>query len=445
MHLPDSTLPKGYKNLLAIRSFGLGTMPINYSELSIKNISITGLEVEYNPSYYAAFTSGYISYAFRDYFINNREQPKQYVTAVRFGRGQVDDNHVIFTWYTGKKYVYDYSINTSDTTNSPRFNLMGFTIESRYHLDKNNFVVAEYAKSSLPYYSNRPDQNKLAAATFRFSDRSNEAYSIKLQSYINATQTKITGNYRRLGTNFQSFSLFVNNATQNSWYVRISQPLWRKKLNIDASLRQNDFSNPYVAEQLKTKAVFKSIQATLHIRRYPIVSIGYFPSSQLIKISNDQIIENLFYTLVGTVTHSYKAGDGQMNTSLLYTQFYNKQADSNFIYFNTKNVMLNQSIYFPKVIMQESASVASNHYYNLYVLGSSLDYKLFKWLTVGGGVKLNHQTLFDNTVTGYSLKTRINIKGFGNVELYYDKGYIPGPKKNLVSNEVGRVLYFKTF
>ncbi len=439
MNLPDSALPKGYKHLLAIRSFGIGTMPINYSELSIKNINITGLEAEYNPKYYVAFASGFISYRFRDYFLSNHDMPKQFVTAVRFGKGQVDGNNVIVTWYTGKKYVYTPSISTNDTLHQPRFNVMGFTVESRYQVDKNNFFVAEYAKSSVPYYNTRSEQNKLAASTFQFSDRSNEAYSIKLQSYLPATQTKITANYRRLGTNFQSFSLFTNNATQNSWYVRLSQPFFKRKLTVEGSLRQNDFTNPYVAEQLKTKAVFKSVQATLRIRKWPIVSAGYFPSSQLIKINNDQIIENLFYTLVGTVTHTYQT------RPLVYTQFYNKQTDSNFVYFNTKNIMLNQNIYFQKFSMQENFTAASNHYYNLFTIGSSMDYKICTWLTVGGGIKLNHQTVFDNNLAGYSVRTQLKINHIGGVELYYDKGFIPGPARNLVSNEIGRVAYYKTF
>ncbi|MBS1567054.1 MAG: hypothetical protein JST39_21915, partial [Bacteroidetes bacterium] len=49
LHLPDSTLPQGYKTLMAIKSFGLGRSVVNYSELSVKNISINGIQVEYNP------------------------------------------------------------------------------------------------------------------------------------------------------------------------------------------------------------------------------------------------------------------------------------------------------------------------------------------------------------------------------------------------------------
>lgn len=74
-----------------------------------------------------------------------------------------------------------------------------------------------------------------------------------------------------------------------------------------------------------------------------------------------------------------------------------------------------------------------------------MDYKLKNWLTVGGGAKYNHQTIFNDNLIGFSLKTKVKVPKFGDVEVYYDKGFIPGIDRNLVSNKIGRVTYFKTF
>src|SRR5206468_6230233 len=57
-HIADSILPKGYKTLMAIRSFGIGRSVVNYSELSAKNITVNGAQVEYNPSAYYAVAAG---------------------------------------------------------------------------------------------------------------------------------------------------------------------------------------------------------------------------------------------------------------------------------------------------------------------------------------------------------------------------------------------------
>ena len=65
LHIGDSVLPKGYKTLMALRSFGIGRSVVNYSELSAKNISITGLQTEYNPNAYYALAVGRVDYRFR--------------------------------------------------------------------------------------------------------------------------------------------------------------------------------------------------------------------------------------------------------------------------------------------------------------------------------------------------------------------------------------------
>lgn len=446
LNLPDSVLPKHYKKLMAIRSFGIGTNPVTYSELSIKNINVTGVQVEYNPKWYTAVASGFISYRFRDYFLNNREQPKQYVTAVRFGKGAVEGNHLFITLYTGKRVVYGYGAGvTENQSEQPRFHVAGYTIESRHQINNNTSVTAEFAKSSYPYYSIASDKNNRFAGLLRVKDHSNEAYSVKLQSFIPSTKTKITANYKRFGNNFQSFSLFTNASVQNAWYIRVSQPLFKKRLTLDASLRKDDFSNPYIAQSYSSHAVFKSIQATLRIRKLPIISVGYYPSSQLIKINDEQFSENLFYTLVGTVTHTYRYRSAMANTSLVYTQFYNEPRDSNFIYYRTRNILLNQSVIYKTMSLQADIALASNTYYSLCTIGSSGEFKALEWLSFGGGVKYNHQTVYNNTVLGYSAKLKIRVKNIGDIAMNYNKGFIPGPNRDLVKNNAGWITYFKTF
>ncbi|MDB5245614.1 MAG: hypothetical protein JWQ40_8 [Segetibacter sp.] len=76
--MPDSVLPRGYKNLLGLRSFTIGRSVVDYSELSVKNISIKGIQVEYNPYYYYAFAPGFVDYRFRDFIVRNRNTSPQY-------------------------------------------------------------------------------------------------------------------------------------------------------------------------------------------------------------------------------------------------------------------------------------------------------------------------------------------------------------------------------
>jgi len=444
--IPDSLLPKGYKTLLAMRSVGIGRSTVNFSELSIKNISINGIEAEYNPSTYFAVAAGTIDYRFRDFIINEASPQKQYVTAIRFGNGMRDGNHLFVTYYAGRKQVYNYGSDSGGTVRtSPNYNLMGWSVEGRYQLNKTSYLVAEAAKSSLPFYNRQQNKQNLLAGAFRFTDRSNEAYSLNLVSVIPTTATKINATYKRLGANFQSFSMFTTSSAQTAWALQVSQPFFKNTLLVNGSVKKNDFTNPYINQAFYTNTVFKSIQVTLRMKKLPVISAGYYPSSQLTKLGTDNYVENLFYTLVVTGSHFYKYHSLLMSTVVSYTQFYNKATDSNFVYFNTRNVMLSQSFLLTKATLQLNASAATNNDYNLYTIGGDAQYKLLKWLALGGSIKYNRQTVINNKQVGYGANATLKIKGVGDIQFMMQKSYIPGPDKQLVENNIGRLIYYKTF
>ncbi len=446
LNIADSSMPKGYKKLMALRTVSVGRNIINYSELSVKNISVTGLQVEYNPSYYVAFAAGTVDYRFRDFIVQNYNQPKQYVGVVRVGTGMKDGNNIILTYYAGRKQLYNSftdTLNQNAGIRSPY--IMGFTLEGNYKIGNNNVLTAEVAKSSVPYYavSNKPEN--LFSGTVRMKDRSNEAYSLRIASFIPATKTTINGYYKRFGINFQSYSIFTNGSAQSALNIRVDQPFFKRTLDIVASISSNDFTNPYIPQGYKSSTVFKSVQATLRKKNWPVISLGYFPSAQLTKLNDDQYIQNLFYTLMGSINHFYHLHSTMYSTTLLYTQFYNNPGDSSFVYFNTKNLMLSQSIFLRKFTLQFNSSEAINSYYRLYEAGGNIQYKWNKWLDLGGGVKYNMQTEYNIRQIGYSANVTIRVPLLGEFRLMADKGFIPGPDRQLVTNNVGRFTYFKTF
>lgn len=446
-NLPDTMLPKGYKHLLAIRSVGIGRTLVDYSELTAKNISILGVQAEYNPSYYVAFATGRVDYRFRDFFVNGNRS-RQYLNLVRFGLGMRDGNNIIMTYYTGKKQVYNF--NTAPGGNNNTGNLeqriMGFSLEGRWQLDQNNYIIGEAAKSSLPTYA-RPieDHSSTLATALKLDDHSNEAYSVKLSSFWPQTGTKINGMYKTMGANFQSFSLFTTGSSQTGWSIRVDQPFFKQQLTISGSIKKNDFTTSYQQTNYQSNTVFKSIQATLRMKKWPVLTVGYFPSSQITKLSDDSYTENLFYNLVGTASHFYNLRGIMMSTVLSYTQFYNKQTDSNFLYFNSKNVLLNQTVFVGKFTVNSGGSFATNPEYNLYGADGNVQYKMRTWLEIGGGMKYNYQTVYNLTQIGYSGNTRIAIPKLGEIAFMAEKAFIPGMEKRLVSSNNGRLTYTKTF
>src|SRR5262249_22731518 len=237
----------------AIQSFNIGRSTADYSELSVKNISITGLQVEYNPGYYYALAAGKVDYRFRDYIVPSSPRSNQFVALARFGKGTRNGNHIIFTYYTGRRQFFNSSIALQSNNRIPEYNLAGMTIEGFYKLNRNVSIVGEIAKSTIPYYSLDSLQKKnWANSITKFNDRSNEAYSVKLLSWFPKTQTRFSGNARYTAANFQSFSTFTTGASQLRWMAKLEQPLFKKQLTLISSLQQNDYNNPFVTTAYKS-------------------------------------------------------------------------------------------------------------------------------------------------------------------------------------------------
>ncbi|THU39415.1 hypothetical protein FAM09_12990 [Niastella caeni] len=452
-HIGDSILPKGYKTLMAIRSFGIGRSVVNYSELSAKNISVNGFQAEYNPDAYYAVATGSVDYRFRDFIVKGPKQSGQYLTVLRYGRGLKDGNNIIFTWFGGRRQLYNAgTVDTSQgpsqpvAVQTPSSALMGFTLEGTCRLTKNIMLTAEVAKSSYPVYAlDSAGKSSLPSQMLEMSNRHNEAYSLKADGFFPKTQTTVRGTFKRLGANFQSFSTFTDGSAQTAWSAHVQQLFFKRQLTLTLGANTNDFSNPFIGSQYKSTTVFKSVQATWRRAKWPVVSVGYFPSSQITKLGDGQYQENLFYTLTGNVTHSYNVRQLMMNSSLVYTQFYNRSTDSGFVYFNTKNLLLSQSFFLQQLTLQANASGAFNQDYKLYTLEGRALYNINKYISLGAGIKYNRQTVFNIDQLGYSAETTLQIPKLGQIQFSADKGFIPGMNKQLVPNNTGRATYFKTF
>lgn len=441
--VPDSALPAGYKTLWAIKSLGIGRTMVDYSELSAKNVSINGVQVEYNPSYYVAFAAGTINYRFRDFLVKNANTGGQHLYLVRVGRGEKNGNNIILTWYTGKKQLYNSNGNSQAA--QPDFHLMGFTLEGNYRLGPATLLTAEVAKSSLPYYTNAERKHTLLSDAVRFNEHSNEAYSLKVQTAVKATDTRIQAFYKHYGANFQSYSLITTGMQQRAWLLKADQPFFRKQLMVTGSLKENDYTNPAANVSYQSNIVFKSIQATLRIPKWPVFTAGYYPSAQLTKLADNAYTENMFYSLVANMSYYYKVNSVNMSSTAMYTRFYNKQSDSAFIYANTTNLLVNQAFFYDRLTCQTTGSAALGQGYNLYTVDNEVQYALFSWLSAGAGIKYNRQTYYNITQMGYRGNVVIRIKKLGEFQLMADKGFIPGANRQLVENTTGRFSYFKIF
>ena len=430
-------IPAKYRWLMGVRKFSLGRSVINQSELTAKNISVNGLNFEYNSWYYLAVTAGLIDYRFRDFVVSPVSKTRQALYILRLGLGRVEGNHLIVSGFQGQKQLFTGSTNRGGLSS---ITVKGVSIEGRFNINKTTFLSAELAESISPDFRNTPagESSKLG-----FSDKTNNAYAVRFFSYLPKAGTRIEAMYKYSGANYQSFSSFQTNAGQEAWYVKADQHFFKRQLRISAAFRSADFFNPFIVQQYKNNTIFKSISATFRKRKWPILTVGYIPMSQVTKLDN-QLFESRFQTLNASGNHMYKIHKSNAATSLIYNRFYNSSADSGFLYYNAVNVYGAQNFYFKLFSTGVGASYTKNNNYRLLVMDENVNWNFPKWGTVGFGVKVNKYG-DDEIKLGAYANANIRIGKADMLSFSMEHGYLPGLNGGLVKNEIASIQYAKAF
>jgi hypothetical protein len=432
-------LSKTERFLLGVRNFGLGRNSINYSELTAKNISLKGINFEYNSWYYLAFSAGLVDYRFRDFVIHRLKQTPQYMYLARIGLGRLEKSYFIVNVFGGEKQLLT---SASSSGNPTTVKLTGLSTAAKWQLERNISVQAEAAQSFSPDLQSGPPPMK---SGWSLSDRSNKAVSLKFSSWFPATSSRIEAQYKFTGANYQSFTAFQTNAEQRAWYIRGEQNFFKRQLKLVASLRSNDYSNPYIVQNYKSNTVFKSLSLTFHRKNLPVITVAYMPMTQLTKV--DSLLEqSQFHTLNISASHFYKLGEKRASTNIVYTRFFNGSTDSGFIYYNSVNLYLAQSIFFRDFTSTLALSHSQNAGYRYNVLEGNVNIPLGKRASAGAGAKLNNLNEAYTGVGGF-VDDNVGIDARDKLSVHLEKGYLPGsgtaPK--LIPNVLGTVSFMKTF
>ena len=436
LDIEEADLPKKYKFLLGIRNLSVGRSPLNYSELTSKNISINGINIEYNSWYYAAFSAGLVDFRFRDFAINAHRQ-KQYLVMARAGLGNLEKSYFIFSAFNGRKQLFVANPTTAGVSG---INIKGYGVEARWRINKNSHLTGEVAESISPDFR---EPGPLTNTKPVSSDYSNNAFSIKLSSFYPRIGTRVEGLYKYTGSNYQSFSSFQTNATLKTWYAKIDQHVFKRMLKISASLRSNDFSNPYIIQNYKSNTVFKTVGVVFRKRSWPVVSAAYMPMSQYTML-DQQLVENRFQSLNGNVYYTYKVGNTPTASTIMVNKFYNSGSDTGFIYFNASNVYFAQNIFLGNLVASLAVSDTRNNQYQCQVFDESVQVPLGRFSTLTTGVKINNFNRQEVKVGAYM---NSSIKVFKTDVLYisFERGFLPGTTKRLIKNDIASIQFIKTF
>ena len=428
------------KQLSYIKTLSLGRSVLNYTELTAQNIIITGVNVEYNSSRYAAFAAGKIDYRFRDFFNRRSKNNDQYLALGRFGFGDKDKKAVIFTLFKGRKSQSDAVISDSIKNH---VDIVGYSVETIYKKDENTFLSAEFAKSTKPVSGNIRE-NKQMSPLIKFDDRTNMGINLKAQTVIPETDTKLSGFFRKTGENFQSFSLFSYNTDQTAWLARADQSFLKKKVGLTAMLRRNDFVNPFTEKTYKTSTVFKSVLLNVRVPKYPALSFGYYPGTQLYIVDKETIRENAYYILNGSLVYSYFVKGTGMNTSLIYNRYMNKASDSGFVLYKGVNYYASQTFFLKRLQLQGGYAYTKQPELKYATLESSADYSFRKILKLGAGIKYN-KVYGGQSYWGERAIAGVDLKKLGAIQFQYEKAYLPTISQTLYPVETGRISWYKSF
>lgn len=439
-------MKKGDTYLLGLTKFGIGRSSVSYSDLTVNNISINGINIEYNPSFYAAFAAGSVDYLFRDFVVQPGNAPHQNLVLGRFGWGDKDRRVFIFTVYEGAKNSFGGTTGTTIPATPPTrsMHIFGYSLEMRYRLDKNIDWSLEMAKSSSPYFSNDSRSASMQHA-FAFSDRNNEAFSAKANIALPATHTSFNVFYKLIGANFQSYSIFNSGTRQEGWGIRWRQYFFRDQLLVNAQLKKSNFDDPLIASTYSSSMLFKSLQVVYRKKKWPVFSAGYMPSTQLIKSSDGTFSESVYYALTAGIFYDYSFHRLHMNSALTFSRFYNHGTDSGFVQYNAATTLYTHSIDLGRVHMQTDVQYTTQPGLRYWAFQHRVDVSITNAVTIGAGVKNNYVPVTGAEYWGGLGELSWRVGGVGSLRVQYSKDYISNGLNGLVPNDWGRAVWIKVF
>jgi hypothetical protein len=422
-----------------IKTLGIGRTVLNYSELTAWNIPLKGINIEYSSKFYAAFAAGKVDLGLENYFFNKIINTNQSILVGRLGFGNMQHRAVILSTFTGQKNNIAHALVDSVANT---IKVAGYAIEGLLRKDEATYLSAEVAKSVKPLMGSPVQEKK--TGLWDYNDRSNEGIIIKGQAKLPYTNALISGFYKRLGNNYQSFNLFSYNTEQESWMIKGYQQFFNNRTSLLVTIKQNDFQNPFSEKTVKTNTVFKAFQLTANFPRYPQLSIQYYPGSQVYLINQNKLQENFYYIFNGSLTYASKIYGFKNISTLSYNRYSSKGTDSGFVVYNGINILASQSLFIKRLQLNATYTYTALEDMNYSTLGCGLDYMLSRKFKLNSALSLNRMGLQESEF-GERLAVSADFQWLGVFQMQFERSYLPTIKHSFFPVETGRLTWIKTF
>ena len=73
-----------------------------------------------------------------------------------------------------------------------------------------------------------------------------------------------------------------------------------------------------------------------------------------------------------------------------------------------------------------------------------MTWQIRQWLSITAGLKYN-KVNHEKTQWGSVAAMKLALGRFGNIQMGYDRSYLPGTTRNLVPVDMGRLSYYRSF
>jgi hypothetical protein len=314
----------------------------------------------------------------------------------------------------------------------------GLGVERRWYFSKNFSLHFELAKSTTKQNTSGKQDAPFKDLFTTFSSRTIGFYG-EARAYLPKTNTDAEFLYKYWGTQFESFNASQYFNPQNNLAAKLTQPVFKRKLYLSGGIRYTDFSSPGITSNIKTKTFFASGNATLRLKKFPIVNVGYYPGSQLYWLDQRKLYEYFYYILNATASHHFAVNKVPMQVVISYNKFFNKYSDS--------LVSGSQSYYnlfwtawknnFGYTVNLSHQQVENRI---LSTIESGISYTKTKF-RIGGSMKWNH---IESAIRmGYSLNLGWSIGRIGTINLLYDKSFLPERTGIFIPVETGQIQIIK--
>jgi len=432
--LKDSSSHNKWTDVLMKTNLRFGKFILNSSGLTVNNIFLSGASIKYGDEKFIVLSGGIYDFAFRQVFnFRNDSFPrhKQTVFAVKVGKTD-GDNLSAFNFYIGRK-------SKTSSISSPLRTVAGISVEKRISFNPHVSLDLEVAKSTTRPANQLSKQEEALKDIFtRFSTGTLAAYA-SLDAELPKTRTRIEASYRYWGQQFESFNASRYFNPQNNIAGKVSQPFFKRKLYLVTGIRYTDFSSFGIASNMKTKVLFASANLTLRIKKVPIVSVGFYPGSQLYWLDQNRLYEYIYYIFNATVSHYFKVSSVPVQALFTWNRFYNKYTDTlvkgSQSYYNFFLTAWGQRFSYNTSVSRQEIE---NNVLNTLEGGINYSAGIFK---IGGSIKGNFNG--HTSRMGYSFIGGVMLNKIGTINLIYDRSFLPARNGRFIPITMSQVQIVK--